>query len=563
MRATARHLLLPLALLCPPAAADEAPSAPASKADDDDASDADDGWLPAGWEGPLPADRDHGLDDDDARGLWLGTAAEASWFDRDPWAGVLLRAGIEHRWLTLHVHLPLHVRVWDLPPSVASGGWPVQIGGGLSTDSCRWLRCAQLQRREHELGLSMLAPSLPARLEPLRLLSLVDELTLARPTDPIYFRLAPMRQTLGDGMLVDGVLSQPLAGIARPGARASFSLLAGTFEGQAMVADAARPWELSGGQLVVHPLALLESEMPWLDRLVRRLEVGAQLATDLTAPIVPGALDASGDVIDWGLTRPVLTGALHAAGDLQTPGTLLTVRPHAALSTFYGLSPDGGARPAFGAAGEVGFVAGASLPFVGLTAGLTGGFDSPGARSGLFSTLYLLERRRAVAGAGAPGGGALTIPATGGVHARGTLEVAIVDVVRAGARGQLGSAPGTDAVELFVDVAAFGARGSWRVLKRLGARPNGLRWPTATEALALAQPDATWWSVAEVAVPVWGPFSVVGRWLHAPRLVEAVVPTNYGLLPSGRVSKPLRADDDVTIGISADVALDSPLLDML
>jgi hypothetical protein len=548
MRATARLLLLPLVLLASPAAADDPPSPRAEGVEADDDAPASDAWLPQGWEGPLPADREHGLDDDSTRGLWLGTAAEASWFDRDPWAGILVRAGLEHRWLSLHVHLPAHVRVWDLPAAVTGPGWPVQIGNGLRTDACRWLRCALLQRRERELGLSMLAPSLPARLEPLRLLSLVDELSVGRPEGPAHFRLAPMRQTLGDGALVDGVLSQPLAGIPRPGARASFSLLAGTFEGQAMLADAARPWELSGGQLVVHPLALLESELAWLDRLVRRLEVGAQMATDLTAPALPSALDAAGDVVDWRLTRPILAGAVHGAADLETPGALLSLRPHASLSTFYGLSVDGLGAPAFGAAGEVGLRASASLPFVGLSASATGGFDSPGARTGLFSTLYLLERRRAVAGGALVGGGALTVPATGGVHARGALELAVLDVVRTGVRGQLGSAPGTDAIELFVDVAGFGARGSWRVLKRLAARPTGLRWPTTTEALALAQWDATWWSVAEIAVPVWGPFAVYGRWLHAPRLVSGLK---------------LRADDDLTVGVSADVALDSPLLDLL
>jgi hypothetical protein len=557
MRATAPLLVLPLALLCSPALADEDPrSAPA--ADDDG-----EGWLPEGWEGPLPADRDHGLEDDDARGLWFGAAAQAAYFDRDPWASVILRGGIEHRYVTLRARLPLDVRVWDLPPSTGSGSWPLQVGGGVRTDGCRWLRCAQLQRRPNELGVSMLAPSLPARLEPLRLLTLVDELTLGRPSDPVHFRLAPMRQTLGDGTLIDGVLSQPLAGIPRPGARAGFSLLAGTFEGEAMVADAARPWELSGGQLVAHPLALLTSEMPWLDRLVRRLEIGAQMATDLTAPAVPAALDAAGDVVDWRLTRPVLAGSMHAAADLTTPGALLSFRPHTAMSAFYGLSIDGLGAPAFGGAWEAGLRASASLPFVGLSLSATGGVDSPGARTGLFSTLYLLERRRALAGGVLPGGGALTVPATGGVHARGSLELVVVDVVRAGLRGQLGSAPGTDAVELFVDVAAFGARASWHVLKRLAARPNALRLPTTTEALALAAPDTSWWSVAEIAVPVWGPFAVYGRWLHAPRLVPTVVPTRYGLVPSGAASKPLRADDDVTFGVSADVALDSPLLDLL
>ena len=89
-------------------------------------------------------------------------------------------------------------------------------------------------------------------------------------------------------------------------------------------------------------------------------------------------------------------------------------------------------------------------------------------------------------------------------------------------------------------------RGSVSVVKRLGHRPMHL--PSPDQTLDLVRLDTSWWSVAEFMAPIWGPLSLYGRWVHAPRFVA---------------NHKLRSDDDVTFGLSAAVALDSPLLDLL
>jgi hypothetical protein len=247
------------------------------------------------------------------------------------------------------------------------------------------------------------------------------------------------------------------------------------------------------------------------------------------------------------LTVSPLVGAnATASWALLEEGFFVGVRPFVTGSFLYGLSPTGG-TPAPGGGASTGVDLSLTLPYVGLhvSSGMTA--DTAGHRHGVFGPLYFVERDRALAWKGQ--GGVRDVPAPGGFGAFASVELALHEFLRTGARLRLDPSPTGNTAEAFVEAAVFGARLSARGITRgfkgsvmgsmTGARPDD------QDLFALDQRTL---AVAELAVPIYGPLSFTSRVVYAPRM-----------LPGGA----LRFDPDVLVGLSSDVVLDSPVFDWL
>ena len=164
---------------------------------------------------------------------------------------------------------------------------------------------------------------------------------------------------------------------------------------------------------------------------------------------------------------------------------------------------------------------------------VTGSVASEAQRRGLFSTLWLVERRAALLGASVDGGGVTRVPAPAGLGLDARLEASVFDVAAPLLRVHLEPAPGANALEAGVVIDVEPVAVSLSILRRgfSGVDVVGadLRRQPVVGALSLS------WRF-------WGPLSVSLRWLRLPRFGGAG----------------LRIDDDVLVSLSANTVLSPP-----
>jgi hypothetical protein len=410
------------------------------------------------------------LDEVPPEGVWLSSGLEAAWLAGDGHLGLSVGLGVETGDLRAHLRAPVYLRVLDVPPAQGGEG------------ACAIVRCADWLGEDGELDARRLS----------RIIDLIEGGDPER--DPLYLRLGPIFATLGRGAVVDRYLNSPnwderQSGLyahinleEELGARADL-LLGGLFA----------PDALSAARLELRPAAWTEGTP-----LMRRLGVGLTWAGDFSSQTISAlALDAR-----WAIFSP------------ESP---VQVEPRLVASGLYGLG--------LGVGAHAGLQLSLRFPWVAVRADGRFGVDSPGHRTGLFSTLYEIERDRALAGAAELDGGIATVPAPGGLTGAGLLELRVADVAGLGARVHLEQAPGAGVLELFTDVAA----GPVRVAARLVSRD------------LVAGPDPRRiWAVGDASYRVWGPFTAYVRYARSFRELARTRPF----------------DDDVWVGVNASAVLE-------
>ncbi len=448
----------------------------------------------------LAAD-DASVDGTLAEGLWLGATVEGAYLARDLWAGGSLGIGVEHARFALHFRAPLYLSVWDLDPPREQ---PLPV--------CAFVRCAEWVDEHGEPRLEALS-------------RVIDHLRLGRPGDLLYARAGPVFATLGSGRVVDRYLNSPEHDRRQSGvyarARAPFAGLSA----ELVVGNLFAPQRMLAGRVEARPLLPFVSPDALLGPFLGRMTVALDAATDLALPS-PYAIS----------TAALGSAAFEVQWPLLEEGGLFSLTPFASLGVVYGLSPDGGAPSelpiGYGASG--GGRAELRVPFVALRVQGAGFVDAAGHRTGLFGTLYEIERRRAFAGASIVNGGVATVPAPGGFGWSARGELVFLDVAKTGLRFVDDTAPGADLLEAYAEVGFWGFLAGARAL-RTGV--TGLDDVLGVDERTLI--------VAEASLRVWGPLSLFARWFRSPRFVSV----------SGTRSGSLRTDDDVIVGVSGDLVL--------
>lgn len=432
-------------------------------------------------------------------GLSLGATLEAGLLERDLWAGGSLALGYEHDLVGLRLRAPIYLRVFDLPPKTPRGAGP-----------CALVRCEALGLHEEGFELEGLS-------------RIVEHLRLGQPGDALYARGGPLFVTLGQGRLIERYLNSPdpdrfVSGLY---ARARLPLLGASFEG--VVGNLFAPQRLFGARAALRPLrfgAFLNDQDVWA-RLLGRLAVGLEAAADLTLPAAPGGARDPPE-------RPLVGGALDVTWPLFDEGGLVQLAPFVAGGLLYGLSKDGGLSAEMGAGASAGATLELRLPFVGLRVDGAVGLDAPAHRAGIFGLLYGVERRTAVAGGVAAGGGLSRVPAPGGAGFSAGGELVLLDALSVGARYRKDAAPGSGTLESSLEAAHGSARLSARGIRRgVDAPRDAFGWDPRT----LLVIEASW--------GVFGPLSAFVRYVRMPRFVSGT----------------LRTDDDVLVGVSGDLVI--------
>jgi hypothetical protein len=296
-----------------------------------------------------------------------------------------------------------------------------------------------------------------------------------------------------------------------------------------VVADVLSPGSLVAGRVEA---AVVDDRASFFAPLRLALETGV----DATAPV--RGVDRAGAVVDGDATRPLTSTAL--VGRWLVGDERLFAAPRLEAGVVTGLSADGGDDGSVGAGAGVGGDVGVAFGGVDLRLRGTASFGTAAWRRAPFSTLYLVERRRALlgattaAGAGAAGG-LLRVPAPAGPGVDVRVEASLFDVVAPLLRVHAGPAPGENVVEAGVIVDADPLRVAVTALRRgMGAVPDVVA-PDLVAFPVVGTLEASW--------RVWGPFSVGVRWLRLPRF---------------RGDGPLRIDDDVWGLVAADGVLAWP-----
>jgi hypothetical protein len=453
-------------------------------------------------------------------GVWLSFAPEVGVVARDPVFATAIGVGFEHPLGALHLRAPATLRPLDLPPSDTHRLAPLP---------CVAVRCAEWTNPRT----GQFAWESAARL--------VDEARVGHRGDIFHLRLGALRARLGEGALVDGVLTSPMWDTRRVGAYLDVGLPSRAFVVEAFVGDVMRAADLTAMKATVRPARFLPGEhSATLPRFFDRATLSVESAVDFGLPSL--AYDELYTSRAMLTVAPLIGANATASWALLEENLFVGVRPFVTGAFLYGLSPTGG-TPWPGGGASTGVDLSLKLPYVGLqvSSGMTA--DTPGHRHGVFGPLYFVERDHALAFAGK--GGVRDVPAPGGFGAFASVELALHAFLRSGARLRLDPTPSGNTAEAFVEAALFGARVSAHGITRgfTGSVVGAL--PDERDLFAL---DRRTLVVTELAVPIYGPLSFTSRVVYAPRM-----------LPNGA----LRFDPDVLVGISSDIVLDSPLFDWL
>ncbi|MFZ9887439.1 MAG: hypothetical protein ACO3JL_08040 [Myxococcota bacterium] len=430
-------------------------------------------------------------------GLALSASMEVGVLARDVFAGGSLGLGVEQHAFALRLRAPLYLAVYDLPPAREE-----------ATPLCRYVRCTDWLETDG------------GQLRPEALSRLVEHLRIGRPGELVYARGGPLFATLGTGQLVDRLWNSPEYDRRQSGLYGQLSVPLAALSAELVVANLFDPARLVAARLQGRPLAPASLTIPLLGSFLSRLTLAAE-----------GALDTSATAKVAGTARPVAAFATEVLWPLLDEGGIVSLTPFVGGSVVYGLSSDGlggGAeQAAFGA--TLGARSELRLPFIALRGQGSLFVDDEGHRTGLFGTLYMLERREALHGASLSHGNIATVPAPGGLGFALRGEALVATWLRLGARYQRDTAVAGDLAEAFGELAVADVLVSTRVLQRGSLR----QWPGNT----LSHDTLV---VAEAVWRCFGAVSVFARWYRTPRDVELGA---------------LRFDDDVMVGLRGDLLL--------
>ena len=424
-------------------------------------------------------------------GLALSAALLGGVVGSDVVAGASIGIGVETAPFALHVRVPVLGRVVDNLPFVDAA----------QPSYCRVLRC------EEWLGGEDLDPTALARL--------LDEVRVFQPGDTFHLRAGALTASLGSGAVLEHFTTAASWDRRTSGVFAALRLPWHSLHLDAVVGDVVSPGELIAVRVEAQPF----------DNVGLALAVDS--GVDLAAPL--DAVDRKGLLSVGAATRPVTSTALSARAQLLEGDFDASPRAEAQLTT--GLSCDGSRDTCVGGGVAVGADFGVDFGVVDARVQVTTGLNSAGHRRGLFSTLYLVERRAALGGAEVKGGSLLrvAVPAGPGFDAR--AEASIFDVTALLLRLHLEPASTANSLEAGVVVDVDPVSVSLSLLRRgfTGADVYGSDLDAQPVVGAF---QASW--------RFWGPWSASVRWLRLPR---------FG--GSGGLS----IDDDVLLSLSVNTTL--------
>jgi hypothetical protein len=410
-------------------------------------------------------------------GIRVSARAGGGVVDGDGVAVAELGVGVQTEALTLQLRAPLTVRVLDAPPT--------------APDGCRWWRC-------EEWGLG-------GDFDLAALARVVDEFRLGQASDAVQLRAGRLVATLGAGATVDRVTTAASWDRRTSGIWGSLRTPLAGLGATAFVANAVAPWELSALRLTFAPVPLVE--------------LAVEAAADARAPL-DGVL-ADGAVTAVARTRLLASGVVEARVPVAVGD--LVVAPRVELGATTGLADAAG----FG--GAVGLDVEATHGGLALQARSTIGFNGAGHRRGVFSTFYLVERRRVLVGGST---GIVDVEAPAGMVVDARVQASVLRTFSPLLRVHVEPATGANVVEAGATIATDALTLSATVLRRGWTQPAEIvDGDVVAHPLVLAL-EAGW--------RVWGPWSLTGRWFRLPRFREGGVDVT---------------DDDVVVGVSYNVVL--------
>jgi hypothetical protein len=430
-------------------------------------------------------------------GVHLGLAVGGGVVGDDAAAGVDVVTGVDTAPFSLFLRAPLTLRLVDHAPHVDP----------TAPSACRVVRCEEfLQGRT---------------LDPTALARVVEELRLFRRGDPVHARAGRLLVTLGDGAVVDRFTTAASWDRRTSGAVLALRTPWHHAALDVVTADVLSPGELLAARVDVAPFSSGTSGDD--DGALAPLRLSLDAGVDVAAPV--DAVDRFGQVPAHATTRPLSSSAL--AVRYVVDGPVLSLAPRVAVGTTTGLSADGGRAgrngPSVGGGVGGGIDVGLHTTSFDVRARVDGGYGTPGFRHAPFSTLYLVERRRALLGAvvddtnadsgsssdRAGGLGLLRVPAPGGAYFELRLEASMLDAVAPLLRVHTGPAPGENLVEAGVVVDEGPLR-----LGVTAQRRGMVRIADVVDADVDAFPIT---GALEASWQVWGPLSVGARWWRLPR----------------------------------------------
>jgi hypothetical protein len=389
---------------------------------------------------------------------------------------VELGAGVQTEALTLQLRAPLVLRLLDAAPTA---------------DGCRWWRC-----EEWLLG---------GQLDLAAVARIVDELRLGQASDPAFARAGRLVVTLGAGATVDRVTTTASWDRRTSGIWASLRTPWAGLGATAFVANAVAPLELSALRLTVAPVPLLALAM--------------EGAVDAGAPL--DGVGADGALTAGARTRLLASGTIDARIPIAVGDVVVAPRVEVGATT--------GLNAGAGIGGAVGLDVDVNRGGLALQTRATIGVNGVGHRRGVFSTFYLVERRRALVGSS---GGIVDVAAPAGMVVDARVQASVVQAFAPLLRVHLEPATGANLVEAGASIATDSLLLSATVLRRGWTQPAEI-----VDADVVARPLVL---ALEAGLRVWGPWSVTGRWFRLPRFRESGVDVT---------------DNDVLVGVSYNVVL--------
>jgi hypothetical protein len=443
------------------------------------------------------------------QGLWLHSALSGGVVGGDPVVDVEAGIGIDTTPFSVHLDVPVALRIVDLPPAV-DPSFPPQ---------CRWVRC------EEWLDAGKVSAESLARV--------VESVRLFQPGDVVHAKGGRIFASLGHGSLVDEYTNASDWDRRHSGVYSELNFDAGHTQISALTGDVVAPQDFFGARVSMSPLAKSGDEArdgDTLSRFLGRMTLGFEGAADLDAPLKP--VDRNGDVVPGSPSRPVYGFGADLTWPLLDDGfAAIQIAPWLDTTLTGGL---GSNTPGFG--GALGVDVTSDAVFVAVRASASVLLDGPGHRFGIFDTLYDVDRRSYATLGGVDAqhrdnfsrNGIATLDEQGGVGVDASGELVVMRFVHVGARLHDPAVAEDRRAETWLGVDVAGVRVDARIVQRDLSRPNDvLAFGNHTYLVA----DASW--------QVFAPFSLFARWQHEPRFHSGF---------------PI-ADDDVLVGASFDLVL--------
>lgn len=428
-------------------------------------------------------------------GLKLGASLDGGVIGNDVVLGASVSLGVESEPFALHLKAPVFLRVVDVEPTVDRG----------LPSFCSWLRCEDFVH----------SGTTGENVDATAIARVLDELRVFHPGDTFYLRGGQLTASLGSGAVVDRFTTAASWDRRTSGAYAALHLPWKHLGVEAVTGDVVSPGEFVGVRAEASPV----DDSGFFVGVDSGLDVGAAVSV----------VDRHGEVRDGDKTR-LLSSTSLSAGWLFA-GSTFSFAPRLEGGLLSGLSRDGGDEGEIGVSAGAGFDAGVDVGVVDARLKLTGAWGTQGYRRGLFSTLYLVERRAALVGASVDGGSIVRVAAPGGAAVDGRLDASIFDVVAPVLRLHLEDAPGANAAEVgFIVDVKDEVSVSASVVRRGFTDVAGVVGPDLAAAPVVG--------AFELSLRLYGPLTLSVRWLRLPRF-------------DGR----LRVDDDIVVSLAGATVL--------